>query len=315
MNHKKRKRMPYAIVVFTICICMLELSDKLDGFFLGVLAGFHGVDYEYAKQNYGEISRIAGGITVAILIAVFLYMLLELRKEKRERELQEERNLQLYAGIAHDLKTPMTMIMGYARLLEDEAEVVSGDRRQYTKYIIEQTQHANRLLDSLLSYTRLQNSSYELRMEKGDIAECLRAVVASCYPALEEAGMEPELFIPEKVVEARFDEHEMKRVFTNMLMNMVKHNPLGTKSLIQMEEVGDVIRIVFADNGPQVPGGMREKLFDAFVTGDSSRNSQNGSGLGLSISKKVVERHNGIIRYVDSWKEGYKAFLIELIIK
>ena len=313
MKIKSGKQLRKYVAVFLgTCICALALSDNLINFFLGFFSGFHGVDYEYAKLNYGEISQLAGWTTIVVLVMVFIYMLGALEKAKQNRELQEERNLQLYAGIAHDLKTPMTMIMGYAKLLEGGKGVTSEDRVLYAKTILEQTQHANNLLDSLLAYTKLQNRTYELKLQKGDLAECLRSCVATCYPALEEAGMEPELLIPEISVEACFDEMEMKRVFTNLLMNMVKHNPLGTAGIIQMEIGDGSIRIIFADNGSRIDSGLQKNLFEPFAVGDSSRNTRNGNGLGLSISKKVMERHNGEIYYVDRWKEGYKAFIIEL---
>ncbi len=311
INFGKKVR-KYVVIFFGICFVALALSDNLISFFMGFFAGFHGVDYEYARQNYVGISQIAGWATIAVLISIFVCMLRAWEKEKRGREQQEERNLQLYAGIAHDLKTPMTMIMGYAKLLEGVEDVASEDRVVYARTIIGQTQHANNLLDALLAYTKLQNRKYELKPEMGDIAECLRTSVAACYPALEEAQMEPELQIPEMPVEVCFDEIEMKRVFTNMLMNMVKHNPPGTAGIIQLEKGEGTIRIVFADNGTKIRGDLKENLFDAFAIGDASRNSKNGSGLGLSISKKVVERHNGKIYYSDTWKEGYKAFIIEL---
>lgn len=313
MKIKSWKRFRKYVAVFLgICICALALSDNLISFFLGFFAGFHGVDYEYAKQNYAEISRIIGWTTIVVLVLIFIYMLGAVEKAKQSRELQEERNLQLYAGIAHDLKTPMTMIMGYAKLLEDGKDIPAEDKVLYAKTIIEQTQHANDLLDALLAYTKLQNRSYELKLQKGNLAECLRSCVATCYPALEEAGMEPELLIPEFPVEACFDEMEMKRVFTNLLMNMVKHNPTGTAGIIQMEMGEGSIRMIFADNGSKIDSELQKKLFTPFAVGDSSRNTRNGNGLGLSISKKIMERHKGEIYYADGWKEEYKAFIIEL---
>lgn len=249
----------------------------------------------------------------------FNRMVEELDKAKKAREQQEQQNQQLYAGIAHDLKTPMTMIMGYAKVLESNRNLPEEDAMRYLQTIVEQTQQANNLLDSLLTYAKLENPAYALTKEKKDLAEILRSCVAGIYPTMESAGIEVELDIPDGSVEFSVDEPQMRRVFLNLLTNMVKHNPVGTKCKVIMEEKIELasgekgIRIVIADNGPKIGEDLQQCLFETFAVGDSSRNTKNGSGLGLSISKKIVERHDGRIFYLDEWEEEYKAFVIELV--
>lgn len=102
------------------------------------------------------------------------------------------------------------------------------------------------------------------------------------------------------------------------MANVVKHNPIKISCIIQLEEVYDrkedekKIHIIIADNGPKIPEDLRDTMFDSFVVGDDSRNTKNGSGLGLSISKKIIERHGGSLYYINDWKDGYKCFRIDL---
>jgi len=251
----------------------------------------------------------------------FNRMVEELDKARKAKELQEQQNQQLYAGIAHDLKTPMTMIMGYAKVLESNRKLPEEDEIRYLQTIVEQTQQANNLLDSLLTYAKLENPAYALTKEKKDLAEILRSCVAGFYPTMESNGIEVELDIPDRNVEFSVDEPQMRRVFLNLLTNMVKHNPVGTKCKIVMEENVELsqedrgIRVTIADNGPKITGELQERLFETFAVGDSSRNTKNGSGLGLSICKKIVEKHEGRIFYMNEWEEEYKAFVIELVDK
>lgn len=251
----------------------------------------------------------------------FNRMVEELAKARKAKELQEQQNQQLYAGIAHDLKTPMTMIMGYAKVLESNRNLPEEDKMRYLQTIVEQTQQANNLLDSLLTYAKLENPAYALIKEKKDLAEILRSCVAGFYPTMESNGIEVELDIPDRNVEFSVDELQMRRVFLNLLTNMVKHNPVGTKCKIVMEENVELsqedrgIRVTIADNGPKITGELQERLFETFAVGDSSRNTKNGSGLGLSICKKIVEKHEGRIFYMNEWEEEYKAFVIELVDK
>ena len=247
----------------------------------------------------------------------FNHMVKGLKSAREEKELQEQRNQQLYAGIAHDLKTPMTMIMGYAKTLQEKEGLTQEDKKRYLQTIVDQTEQANRLLESMLTYAKLENQAYFMKKEKSDLAECLRSCVAGYYPTMEEAGIQIELEIPETVVEYEFDELEMNRVFLNLLSNMVKHNPKGTRCLVKLTEetISEKVKrncVVIADNGPKISEELRKNIFEAFAVGESSRNAKNGSGLGLAVCKKIVERHSGEIEYVENWQEDYKAFVIRL---
>lgn len=369
MKVKRKKRLrDYLSGLLFICFLVCIFADDFVDFFLGFFAGFYELEKEEAIRQYGELSRIVGGVALVVVVIILLFtfrrvrrkvtepieqlavgmervsqgeldvkvptdgdfefeeiqltfnrMVEELDKAKKERELQEQQNQQLYAGIAHDLKTPMTMIMGYAKVLESNRNLPEEDAMRYLQTIVEQTQQANYLLDSLLTYAKLENPAYALIREQKDLAEILRSCVAGFYPTMERNGIEVELDIPEESVEFSVDEPQMRRVFLNLLTNMVKHNPVGTKCRIRMEEnielSGGVkgIQIIIADNGPKIGEDLQKRLFETFAVGDSSRNTKNGSGLGLSISKKIVERHKGRIFYLNEWEENYKAFVIEFV--
>lgn len=271
-----------------------------------------------SEGNLEVRSSLDGDFEIIGIQETFNLMMDDLENARKIREITEQKNHQLYAGIAHDLKTPMTIIMGYAKVLEQNHIVPEEHKQRYIRMIIEQTEHTNDLLDSLLAYTKLENSTYQLKKEKSDIVECLRECVANYYPILEEAEIQMELLLPDKVIEYVFDAMEMKRVFTNLLTNMVKHNPIKTSCIIQLEEIYDEeedekkLHIIVADDGPKIPMDLQNIIFDSFVVGDGSRNTKNGNGLGLSISKKIIERHCGNLYYINDWKDGYKCFMVDL---
>lgn len=276
------------------------------------------------KVKEGDLTvrtSVDGDFEIVDIQDAFNSMVEELENAKKIREMTEQKNQQLYAGIAHDLKTPMTMVLGYAKLLEQNNSVSNEDKNRYIRTIIEQTEHTNALLDSLLAYTKLENQSYQLKKEKRDIVECLRECVANYYPMLEEAEIQMDLVLPDKEVICVFDNVEMKRVFTNLLANMVKHNPQNTSCVILLEEMTNKdngkrrIEIIVADDGPKISKDLQTTLFDSFVVGDESRNTKKGSGLGLAISKRIIERHGGDLYYIDDWRESFKCFKIELAVE
>ena len=242
--------------------------------------------------------------------ANFNYMVEELSRAAEEKVRQEQKNQQLYASIAHDLKTPMTMVKGYSKALQQKVALTQEKEMEYLQTIVDQTDHANNLLDELLAYTRLENQTYQLKFEQGDLAECLRTCVAGYYRELELHQMNLELEIPDESIVFSFDQLEMRRVFSNLISNMTKHNPEKTSCRIQLLQKDQEIQLIFADNGAKIEEDLEETLFDPFSVSDTSRNTKNGSGLGLSISKKIVERHHGRIFYNRDWRDGYKAFEI-----
>ena len=315
-------------------ITMGSWMDNVFYFFAAILVGIffysrikRKIIYPIEKLNHSmqEVSR--GNLNVCMPVEAqfefrqmeetFNLMTEQLRKAKEQNQIQEQRNQQLYASIAHDLKTPMTMIIGYAKALGQKEIKAKEQEEKYLGIIVEQTSHVNHLLDELLAYTRLQNQSYQLKLEKQDIVETLRTCVAGYYGQFEEHHMSLEVEIPEEKIELCFDSVEMTRVFVNLIQNMLKHNPEGTACKIQLREQrlkdaqSKVIQIVFADNGPKVEKALCENIFLPFIVSDKSRNTQNGSGLGLSISKTIVEKLGGNIYYKDSWEEDDKAFVIE----
>lgn len=304
------------IGLLSICVCCYkQLRKRVTGPIERLAMNMNQVK----DGDFTVRTPIDGNFEIVDMQDAFNSMVQELEDAKKIREITEHKNQQLYAGIAHDLKTPMTIVLGYAKLLE-RSNVSDDARKRYIKTIIEQTEHTNALLDSLLAYTRLENQSYQLKKERKDIVECLRECVANYYPMLEEADIQMELDLPDKEVIDDFDTVEMKRVFANLLTNMVKHNPSKTSCIIRLEESSNEetskkkICIIVADNGPKIPSGLHSAIFDSFVVGDDSRNTKNGSGLGLSISKKIIERHGGRLSYIDDWQDDYKCFMVELYI-
>ena len=236
---------------------------------------------------------------------------------KRARELENssnEKNRKLYAEIAHDLKTPMTMILGYARLIK-EGDLDPDTRESYLDTIIEQTGNANALLEDMLEYAKLGSTEYSLSKEEGDIAELLRQVTADNYICFEQKKIDIEADIPQSPVGFVFDAAQMKRVFSNLLGNAAKHNPEGIKVTVSLEDKrasGEGIKILISDNGPLLDESLKAELFEPFKTGDDSRKTGKGSGLGLSVAKKIVLLHGGSLEYSETEIPGFKSFVMVL---
>lgn len=270
----------------------------------------------------------------------------ELREAKSQRQQYEKEKQQLFSNIAHDLRTPITTIRGYAKAIAEGVVEEEEKKREYIGTIVKKTDHINELVELLLIYTKLENTEYQFVYEETDFTEFVREVVIEYMDDFERAEMDLDLEIPEREIRLFIAKTEVRRVIGNLLINAIKHNPPYTKVRLKLyeyvdeshniehvkdqakeyikEHVKDHIKeqdeeqnewqnkvhnqwVIFevADNGNPIPEEVKRHMFEPFVSGNESRTSGSGSGLGLSICKKIMEKHHGSLVYKESenlWK-------------
>ena len=242
---------------------------------------------------------IIGGIVFSISVAR------EIRRVEREKEIEhkteEERRYLMISNIVHDLKTPMTTVYGYAKALNDG--IVPEDRKQeYLEAIMAKTDRTNEVIAMLLDYVKLDSEGFVIKKSKIDLCELLRSCCAFCYTDVESAGCELDINVPEKPLFIAADSVQLSRVITNLIMNAIRHNPKGTKIGVTITcenyTTAEDVRVFVADTGDEIPEELSEHIFEPFVTGDESRASGAGTGLGLPLSVKICEMHGFNLRLV-----------------
>ncbi|MDU3349227.1 MAG: HAMP domain-containing sensor histidine kinase, partial [Clostridium sp.] len=197
--------------------------------------------------------------------------------------------------IAHDIKTPITSIMGYSNALDDGTVQDSEEKRIYLDYIYNKTSRLNYLVNELFIFTKLDSVDYKLNIKQKDICEFLREVVALYYGEIEKAEFNLEIDIPEDPIYYKFDAKELERAICNLIINSLKYNERKTTLFIGINNNEEDIEIIIGDNGIGIKKEILDKVFEEFVRGDISRDSSGGSGLGLAITKKIIELHKGTI--------------------
>lgn len=231
--------------------------------------------------------------------------LFDLEVEKKELDAQRQK---LFAAIGHDLKTPITVISGYSGALV-EKRVPEDQIDNANKIINNSAKNMAELIDFLLDYTRLNCSDYELHLEKYDLCEFMRQTIIQMIPQFEERNVEIKVNIPSKEIIKELDTKIFKRAITNLLANILQHNDAGVAAYIEIDSQGS---IAIADSGNAIGDELARKMYEPFVSGDESRKSgSNNSGLGLSITKSIVEKHGGRIHIENDYKGYTKAFIIE----
>ncbi len=217
------------------------------------------------------------------------FRVIEQDERDKEAASQKQRNLML-SDIAHDLRTPMTTVSGYARALSDD--MVSDDKKkEYMQAIIRKSDRMNELITLLFDYVRVDSEGFALNRESIDICELTRECVATLYPDIEDAGMELELSIPEERYMISADRLHLSRVINNLIVNAIKHNKKDTRIGVILRPDGARLRLMIADSGDLIDEKTAAHIFEPFVMGDESRNSRGGTGLGLSVADKIISRH------------------------
>ena len=227
----------------------------------------------------------------------------------------------MLSDIAHDLRTPMTTVNGYAKALADGMVTDPQKQQEYLETIQKKSARMNDLINLLFAYVKLDSEGFSLKRKEVDLCELLRENAAMVYADAEEAGMEFDIEIPEEAIPVFADATQMSRVITNLLTNAMRHNPAGTHIGLYLCRRDERIYVMVADSGPFISEELETHLFEPFAKGDASRKSGGGSGLGLSIAKRVVEMHGWKMLFLQQPQiqhypcvERYaKAFIIEIM--
>ncbi|MET3112027.1 histidine kinase [Salinicoccus halitifaciens] len=232
--------------------------------------------------------------------------------EARERQKQYEANRQeLLAGITHDLKTPLTSIKGYVHGIQDGVANTPEKLERYAGIISKTADNMDMLLDELLLYTKIDSDQLPYHFESIDLQAFLSDMVEDLSFDMEGENGKVRLHADgEETFIVKADRDKLKRAISNVVQNSLKYMDKDKKMIeVNLMEDGKDVIIEVRDNG----SGISEKdlpfIFESFYRADASRNSETGgSGLGLSIVKKIIEAHGGIVLAESAPGEGTSIY-------
>ncbi len=218
-----------------------------------------------------------------------------LYRRKEEANLTEQRKNDMIVYLAHDLKTPLSSVVGYLSLLRDGGELPQAARDKALEVSLRKAERMEDLIDELLEIAKFNCAKVELNYRQIDLTVLLSQTVSEFQPMLREQGFRWELTVSQEM-KMVCDPNRLQRVFDNLLRNAVSYGTPGTTIRVEAEREGEWVRIRFINRGKTIPPEQMDKIFEQFYRLDASRSSASGgSGLGLAIAKEIVELHHGSI--------------------
>lgn len=297
--------MSYIIVGATIVFFLILFWFQLGWFTKYFDEVIKGVDL-IAKGSDEEIVMCPEMSFISDNLNNVKYRLMRGAMAEKEAE-QRKRDLVLY--LAHDIKTPLTSIVGYLSLLDESEGMTIAKRKEYTHIALEKAYRLEGLINEFFDIARYNLSDMPINKSSVDLGYMLIQIVDEAYPQLKEKGKKVDLDVEDDLV-ITVDSQKMARVFNNLLKNAISYGENDSDIHMSAKRYGRGVFISVKSKGEIAPN-MLDKIFDKFFRTDASRQSiTGGSGLGLAISRDIVTLHGGTIRAKN--QNGYAVFTMFL---
>ncbi|OMF09145.1 two-component sensor histidine kinase [Paenibacillus amylolyticus] len=210
---------------------------------------------------------------------------------------QEKEMRNMLSNISHDLKTPLTVVLGYSETLLHSPSLTDQERKIMTEKIQDKAQEVLRLIHSFFDLAKLESGDTELVLSRVNISELCRLKMISFYEMLTNLGLHVQLDIPDDDIFVQGNEESLDRVLDNLMTNGMKYGAEGKVLGLSLEHsAGGPVTLQIWDQGKGIPESEHSRVFERMYTLEDSRNRlYQGSGLGLTITKRLVERMGGSI--------------------
>ena len=244
------------------------------------------------EEGFGRTMELQGDDEITRLCAVINEMSVQLReKEEREKRQQQSKD-ELITNVSHDLRSPLTSIIGYVELLK---ETGPEDRQRFAEYIevVERRLTGlNGLINELFEYTKLNSADRLPDMEKRDVLELLRHILYEYKILMEAEGLTLSWQLGAESHAAHINTQQMVRVFQNLLENARRYADHSAPVTVTAQDAGR-LHICITNRLTDAYGIEPDRIFERFYCGDRARSTPQSSGLGLAIVKRIVELHGG----------------------
>lgn len=225
---------------------------------------------------------------------------------KKEKEIEDSK-YELITSVSHDLKTPLTSIIGYLELINNHRYEDENSRDEYISIVYHKSIRLKELVNELFEYTKLTSNDVKLELHRFNVSALINQLVGESIIDFNDKEIEVVLENPYKELYANIDVKLISRVFENLIKNAEKYSDSHSTFKIIVDSSEEYIIVHFINKCKGIKEIDVNKIFERFYRLDNARSSESeGSGLGLTISKKIIELHQG---YLDAEKDGENLLL------
>lgn len=286
-------------IFFKLIDFTIEYIRKLRRSIQQVTSGNYGVQCEVEYDD--ELGSLAANINVLSKTLLAKEKESEKLKEKEKAALDIERNAErqkneLITNVAHDLRTPLTTIVGYLELIKDDTALSKEDIHKYSGIAYEKSIRLQEMMDDLFEFTKLDNADIKLNKSMINLSGLIMQMTDEFYPSFKDCNITPIVDLPEENIYVQGDGQLLARVFDNLISNALKYGYHNTDLKIEVSGDEKYATVKVINHGDTIAPEDIPLLFNKFYRTDSSRNSKTGgTGLGLAITKNIVDLHHGDI--------------------
>jgi signal transduction histidine kinase len=306
------------IIILNVVSCFLGIGIYLAAIFIIYRNGGHLAD-NY-KIIFNAIDRISNGdFSVFIesddykhsrhnsMMKILADKVNDMAKQLNSMEMMRQ---DFVSNVSHEIQSPLTSIQGFATLLKNE-NLVHDDKISYLEIIEVETRRLSKLSENLLKLSALDSGAKELQIKEYDVGKQLRNVILSLEPQWSKKNIDFEIECPNTTISA--DEELMSEVWINLINNGIKFTPVDSKMYVSIKKESDKIEVTIKDSGIGINEAEQKHIFERFYMVDKSRKrEQGGNGLGLAITKKIIDLHKGSIRIESELNKG-ASFIVALL--
>lgn len=268
---------------------------------------FEAMSYEFnMPRGSGMLGKLAivGVIITLVIVGAAIFAI---QREYEEKERYEKRRKELISNLSHDLRTPLSSVLGYSEMLKSGIYDDEAEQRQYIDIIYRKAVYMEKLLSELLEYSRLELGTIRLQKQKMDITELVREILIEYYPEMEKKHYELVLEIPDEPIIGTWDKEKIGRSLRNLIDNALKYGMDGKRLRISVEKKEKQVYVEIQDFGKGIPQKEIPHVTEQFYRADHARNSkQGGMGLGLFIVEEIIKLHNGSFYIESKEQQGTK---------
>ena len=279
------------IVIFSVTFMILEEPG------IRYLGRISDAVQSISQGNLNTEVDVTGDDEFSAMAANLNKMSSDIRKlMDKEREAERTKN-ELITNVAHDLRTPLTSIIGYLELLAGNTQIPQEMQHKYIEIAYSKSRRLEKLIEDLFGFTKLNYGKIAMHIGQIDIVKLLEQLLEEAYPNFEEKNLSYDLQsnVPAKIISA--DGNLLARLFDNLIGNAIKYGADGKRVLVKIHGEEDTVTVSVTTFGRVIPADELPLLFNKFYRVEQSRSATTGgTGLGLAIAKEIVDMHGGTIR-------------------